>query len=119
MQQSPVRWGITESILLNPDALRRDRPRHQDAYQHKEMKMDYEAIALACMTWIMAIWMLLHGIRGAQKGVIVEGRKGSTVKDYYYRGDIGFYVNVFLYIVGGTCTVGFSTWLSMRGLGYW
>ncbi|QZN97208.1 hypothetical protein [Symbiopectobacterium purcellii] len=81
--------------------------------------MDYEVVALSCMTYIMAVWMLLHGIRGAQSGVIVESRKGSSVKDCYYRGDIGFYVNVFLYIVGGTFMVGISTWLLMRGLGYW
>lgn len=81
--------------------------------------MDYEVVALSCMTFFMAVWMLLHGIRGAQSGVIIESRKGSSVKDYYYRGDIGFYVNIFLYIVGGTFTVGISTWFLMRGLGYW
>lgn len=81
--------------------------------------MDYKTVALSCIIFIMAVWMLLQGIRGAQTGVIVEGRKGSSVKDYYYRGDVGFYVNVFLYITGGTVTVGFSTWLLMRGLGYW
>lgn len=56
--------------------------------------------------------MLLDGTRGAQTGVIVEGRKGSSVKDYYYRGDIGFYINVFF-------TVSFATFLLMKGLGYW
>jgi len=46
-------------------------------------------------------------------------RKGTPEKDYYYRGDIGFYVNVFFYIAGGTFSVGFSAWLMMTGLGYW
>lgn len=50
--------------------------------------------------------------QGAQTGVIVEGRKGSSVKDDYYRGDIGFYVNVFF-------TVSFAIFLLMIGLGYW
>ncbi|ROP62254.1 hypothetical protein EDF81_0738 [Enterobacter sp. BIGb0383] len=81
--------------------------------------MDYKTVALSCIIFITAILMLLHGIRGAQTGVIVESRKGSSVKDYYYRGDIGFYVNVFFYITGGTAMVGFSAWLLMRGLGYW
>ncbi|MBW9462325.1 hypothetical protein [Kluyvera sp. EC_51] len=81
--------------------------------------MDYELVGLSCVTYIASVWMLLHGIRGAQTGVIIEGRKGSSVKDYYYRGDIGFYVNVFFYIVGGTFTVSFATFLLMKGLGHW
>ncbi|HEN4999043.1 TPA: hypothetical protein U6I48_004601 [Klebsiella aerogenes] len=81
--------------------------------------MEYKLFAVAFLSFIMAIWMLLHGIRGYQTGLIIETRKGSPVKDYYYRGDIGFYVNVFLYIVGGTFTVGFSAWLMMTALGYW
>ena len=81
--------------------------------------MDYEMVALSCTTYIMAVWMLLHGIRGAQTGGIGESRKGSPGKDYYYRGNIGFYVNVFFYIVGGTFTVGISTCFLMKGLGYW
>lgn len=83
------------------------------------MSMNYEAVVLSCISFITAIWMLLHGIRGAQTGVIVESRKGSPVKDYYYRGDIGFYVNIFFYITGGTAMVGFSAWLLMKDLGYW
>jgi hypothetical protein len=51
--------------------------------------------------------------------LIIETRKGTPEKDYYYRGDIGFYVNVFFYIAGGTFAVGFSAWLMMTGLGYW
>ena len=72
--------------------------------------MDYGAIALACMTWIMAIWMLLHGIRGAQKGVMVEGGKGSTVKDYYYRGDMAFTLMSFF-----TSLVALLWWVSQPG----
>lgn len=81
--------------------------------------MEYKLIIMSCAVFIMSIWMLLHGIRGYQTGVIIEGRKDSPVKDYYYRGDTGFYVNVFLYVVGGTFAIGFSTWLLMRGLGCW
>ncbi|WP_431022626.1 DUF2542 domain-containing protein [Erwinia rhapontici] len=81
--------------------------------------MEYKVLAVACMIFIMAIWMLLHGIRGYQAGLIIETRKGTPEKDYYYRGDIGFYVNVFFYIAGGTFAVGFSAWLIMTGLGYW
>ncbi|HEN4999196.1 TPA: hypothetical protein U6I48_004764 [Klebsiella aerogenes] len=81
--------------------------------------MEYKAIALSCVIFIMAIWMLLHGIRGYQTGLLIETRKGTTEVDYYYRGDIGFYVNLVFYIVGGTFAVGFSFWLMMTGLGYW
>jgi hypothetical protein len=109
---------LAEAYLLISGAIMTPGDVNND-FRHKEMSMDYKAVALSCITYIMAAWMLLHGIRGAQTGVIVESRKGSSVKDYYYRGDVGFYVNVFLYITGGTATVGFSTWLLMRGLGYW
>lgn len=74
---------------------------------------------MLCVGYITSFWMLLHGIRGYQTGVIIEGHKGTMKKDYYYRGDISFYVNVFFYIVGGTFAIGFSTWLLIRGLGYW
>ncbi|WP_223271375.1 hypothetical protein [Buttiauxella sp. B2] len=57
--------------------------------------MDYKLVAISCLLYIIAIWMLLHGIRGYQTGVIAEGRKGYPVKDYYYRGDIGFNVVFF------------------------
>ncbi|MEM6161332.1 hypothetical protein AAH446_12390 [Erwinia sp. P6884] len=81
--------------------------------------MDLEGVALASVSYVSAIWMLLHGIRGYQTGLIIESRKGTSVKDYYYRGDISFYVNVFFYIVGGTAMTGFATWLLMVSLGYW
>ncbi|HEN3621395.1 TPA: hypothetical protein ACJTCA_001310 [Yersinia enterocolitica] len=81
--------------------------------------MELKTIALVFVMYAAAIWMLLHGIRGFQTGVIIETRKGSPIKDYYYRGDFGFYVNIFLYIVGGTVMIGFATWLLMTGLGYW
>ncbi|AUT94568.1 hypothetical protein FP388_19930 [Citrobacter europaeus] len=81
--------------------------------------MELKNIALVTVMYVTAIWMLLHGIRGFQTGVIIETRKSSPIKDYYYRGDLGFYVNVFLYIVGGTGMIGFTSWLLMTDLGYW
>lgn len=81
--------------------------------------VDIESVALIGATSLTAIWMLLHGIRGYQAGLIIESRKGSPVKDYYYRGSAGFYVNVFCYIAGGTAMAGFSFWLAMTSLGYW
>lgn len=81
--------------------------------------MDYTAAIIACLMLVTAIWMLLHGIRGYRKGVIIETRKSSPIKDYYYRGDFGFYVNVFFYIVVGTVMVGFSAWLFFRSIAYW
>ena len=81
--------------------------------------MELETIGLVCVMYATAIWVLLHGIRGFQKGVIIEPRKGSSIKDYYYRGDLGFYVNVFMYIVAGTWMIGFATWFLMTALGYW
>lgn len=81
--------------------------------------MDYTAAIIACLMLVTAIWMLLHGIRGYQKGVIIETRKSSSIKDYYYRGDFGFYVNIFFYIVVGTAMVGFSAWLFFRSIMYW
>ena len=59
--------------------------------------MDYTAAIIACLMLVTAIWMLLHGIRGYQKGVIIETRKSSPIKDYYYRGDFGFTSIYFLY----------------------
>jgi hypothetical protein len=81
--------------------------------------MDLEIIGIALAMYITAIWMLLHGIRGFQTGLIIETRKGTPEKDYYYRGDFGFYFNVFLYIVFGTGLTGFATWFLMTRLGYW
>ncbi|WP_145507321.1 hypothetical protein [Yersinia alsatica] len=81
--------------------------------------MELETIGLVCVMYATAIWVLLHGIRGFQTGVIIEPRKGSPIKDYYYRGGLGFYVNVFMYIVAGTWMIGFATWFLMTALGYW
>lgn len=56
--------------------------------------MDYTAAIIACLMLVTAIWMLLHGIRGYQKGVIIESRKSSPVKYYYYSREFLFYITV-------------------------
>ncbi|EAS3781378.1 hypothetical protein B4R02_14315 [Salmonella enterica] len=81
--------------------------------------MKLKIVSLSCVIYITAIWMLLHGIRGYQTGVIIESRKDSQIKDYYYRDDVGFYINVVFYITGGIFLIGFATWFLMTGIGYW
>jgi hypothetical protein len=76
--------------------------------------MYWKLILLALALYGTSVWMILHAANAWKTGVLIETRKMSPIKDYYYRGEFMYYFQITLYSLGGSFMTGFATWLLMN-----
>jgi len=76
--------------------------------------MDWELIFITLGLYGTSVWMILHAANAWRTGILVETRKMSPIKDYYYRGEFQYYFYIVLYALGGSFMTGVATWLLMN-----
>ncbi|MBU9843660.1 hypothetical protein [Rahnella ecdela] len=78
--------------------------------------MDPNRFILSAILFIVAIIILLYGIRSWQTGALAENGRNEY---YYVDGGLPFYGYIFLYITIGTFSTGLAFWFLMKSLQIW
>lgn len=78
--------------------------------------MDLNQFILSVIMFIIAIIILLYGIRTWQAGALAENGNNEY---YYVDGGLLFYGYIFLYISIGTVSAGLASWFFMKSLQIW